>query len=275
MRNPEDLKTERETARIVSDAHPAGWIGAETVRFDETDSTNLQAKRLAEEGASDGTLVVAECQTAGRGRLGRSFSSPQGEGIFMSVILRPEAPADQVSCLTLLAALAVQQGIGEIAGIGCGIKWPNDIIIHGKKVCGILTEMSMEERRVRHVVIGIGINCGNRDFPEELKEVATSLFLETGRQIRKDALIRSVWSAFEPLYESFLRYHDLREVREAYNQLLINREREVEVLDPDGAWKGSALGINEKGALLVKNKAGELIEISTGEVSVRGVYGYV
>lgn len=251
------------------------WIGAETIRYEETDSTNLQAKRLAEEGVPDGTLVVADCQTAGRGRLGRSFSSPHGDGIFMTVILRPEVPADQVSCLTLIAALAVHRGIAEAAGVDCAIKWPNDIILNGKKVCGILTEMSMEEHAVRHVVIGIGINCGNTDFPEELKEVATSLFLETGQQIEREDLIWRIWTAFEPLYDSFLKYHDLRELRDSYNALLINCDREVEVLDSPEAWKGTARGIDETGALLVENAARELVAISTGEVSVRGVYGYV
>ncbi len=251
------------------------WIGTETIRFEETDSTNLQAKRLAEEGADDGTLVVAECQTAGRGRLGRSFSSPHGEGIFMTVILRPKVPADQVSCLTLIAALAVQHGITEITGIDCTIKWPNDIVVNGKKVCGILTEMSLEERSIDYVVIGIGINCGNKAFSAELKDIATSLYLETGQQVDHEELIWSIWAAFEPFYESFLKNHDLRELQDAYNALLVNRDREVEVLDSPDTWKGIARGIDKRGALLVENTAGELVAVSTGEVSVRGVYGYV
>ena len=250
-------------------------IGADIIRFEETDSTNLQAKRLAEEGAAEGTLVLAESQTLGRGRCGRSFLSPPGSGIFMTVILRPDVPIDQVSCLTLVAALAVQRGIAETTGIQSWIKWPNDIILSGKKVCGILTEMSQESGSVRYVVIGIGINCENPDFPEELQEVATSLFLETGQHIRRENLIRNIWNAFEPLYASFLQDHDLRKMVDPYNKLLINREREVEVTDPTGPWKGIAQGINDRGELLVKDAAGAVQKISTGEVSVRGVYGYV
>ena len=191
----------------------------------------------------------------------------------MTVILRPDVPADQVSCLTLIAALAVQRGIAETVGTGCAIKWPNDIILNGKKVCGILTEMSMEGSEVRYVVIGIGINCENREFPQELREVATSLFLETGRQTPKEDLIRNIWTAFEPYYETFLEDHDLRELKNPYNALLINRDREV--LETDGAWKGIAQGINDRGELLVKDTEGRVNAISTGEVSVRGVYGYV
>lgn len=252
-----------------------GWIGTETIRLEETDSTNLQAKQMAEKGAPEGTVVIAECQTAGRGRLGRSFSSPHGEGIFMTVILRPEVPANQVSCLTLIAALAVQQGVAEVTGLDCTIKWPNDIVLNGRKVCGILTEMSLETHAVDYVVIGIGINCGNTAFPPELKDTATSLYLETGHQIDREELIRRIWTAFEPFYESFLRNHDLRELRDTYNTLLINRDREVEVLDSPETWKGIARGIDERGALLVENAAGGLVAVSTGEVSVRGVYGYV
>ncbi len=251
------------------------WIGKETIRFEETDSTNLQAKIIAEKGAPDGTLIIAECQTAGRGRLGRSFLSPHGEGVFMTVILRPEVPADQVSCLTLIAALAVQRGIADVTNLDCMIKWPNDIVINGKKVCGILTEMSLEAQSVGYVVIGIGINCDNPAFSEELKAVATSLYLETGRQIDREELIWSIWAAFEPFYESFLKNLDLRELRDTYNALLVNMDQKVEVLDSPDAWKGIARGINDRGALLVENMAGEIVAVSTGEVSVRGVYGYV
>ena len=250
-------------------------IGKKTIRLEETDSTNLQAKRMAEEGAPDGTLVIADSQSAGRGRLGRSFLSPPGEGIFMTVLLRPKVPADQVSCLTLIAALAVQRAITEISGADCFIKWPNDIIINEKKVCGILTEMSLEGHSVGYVVIGIGINCGNTAFSSELKEVATSLYLETGREIPREDLIWRIWEIFEPYYELFLKYPDFRKFQDTYNVLLINRDREVEVLDSPESWKGIARGIDERGALLVENAAGKIVAVSTGEVSVRGVYGYV
>lgn len=265
-----DVLSEHELASSRNTA----WIGERLVFFSETDSTNNQAKRLAEEGAENGTLLVADCQTSGRGRRGRSFDSPAHTGIFMTLLLRPPVSANNASRLTLLAAMAVQRAIEETTGVKALIKWPNDIILSGKKVCGILTEMSAEEGEVSYVVIGIGVNVGAASFPEEIRDVATSIFLETGKKPRRTELIWGVWQAFEELYAAYLPTQDLREVMEDYNRLLINCGKKVEVLDPAGAFCGTAQGINEKGELLVDTEQG-LLTVSSGEVSVRGVYGYV
>lgn len=239
------------------------------------DSTNVRAKRLAEEGAPHGTLVVADCQNAGRGRRGRTWVSPAGTGIFMSLILRPDILPSSASMLTLVAALAVYEGIRETTGLETVIKWPNDIVADGKKLCGILTEMSAELEGIHYVVTGIGINANMAEFPKEVAKTATSLRIETGGTIRRSRLIASVMRAFEGYYEKFTECGSLAPLVDVYNEHMANRNREVTVLDPAGAYTGTALGIDEKGELLVRRSDGKVIPVVSGEVSVRGIYGYV
>lgn len=249
------------------------WIGETVVYSDEIDSTNNQAKRVYED-YPHGTLFVADCQKSGRGRRGRDFDSPGGTGIFMTLLLKPDIAPDHASRLTLLAAMAVQKGIEETAALSAGIKWPNDVILSGKKVSGILTEMSAEEGTVHYVIIGIGINAHNTDFPEEIRDVATSILIEGGKRISRVSLVWSIWRAFEELYAAYLPTQDLSRLVEEYDRLLLNRDREVEVLDPNAPFTGVARGINERGELLVETGTG-MVPVSSGEVSVRGVYGYV
>ncbi|MCR4762641.1 MAG: biotin--[acetyl-CoA-carboxylase] ligase [Lachnospiraceae bacterium] len=274
------MPDEQLSAPGLSRSRTTSWIGERLLYFDETDSTNDQAVRIAKEGAPDGMLLVADAQTAGKGRKGRSFDSPAHAGIFMSVILRPFVDPDRASALTLIAAMAVQRGMKQTAGLDARIKWPNDIVIRAgeeetyRKLCGILTEMSVTDGKVGHVIIGIGINVGNRRFPEEIAGIATSVFLETGRDVPRTPLIWSIWSAFEPLYDIFLKTQDLCALAEDYNAVLVNRGREVRILDPAGDLQGTAAGINARGELLVQTD-GAVIPVSSGEVSVRGVYGLV
>lgn len=267
---PEDSYTEHG----LLSARDTAWIGKNLIFFSETDSTNTQVKRLAEEGMPHGTLVIADAQTGGRGRRGRSFTSEKNVGIYMTALLRPEIQPANASRLTLLSALAVRRGIFEATGLETTIKWPNDIIASGKKVCGILTEMGTEEDRVSYVAIGIGINVSNSVFPEELEKLATSIFLETGEKPGRTAIVWAVWSAFEELYEKFLPTQDLSRVMDEYNSLLINRGREVEILSEESPCRGVARGINENGELLVETEDG-IRKVRYGEVSVRGVYGYL
>lgn len=252
-----------------------GAFGREVEYHNTIDSTNIRAKRLAEEGADAGTLVVSDCQEAGRGRRGRSWVSPPGENIFMSLILRPDIPPASASMVTLTAALAVREGIEETAGLSAFIKWPNDIVSNGKKLCGILTEMSAEMEGVHYVVVGIGINANIREFPEEVKETATSLALETGEKIVRSRLIAAIMKAFEKYYGEFIRCGDLSELAGVYNSYIVNRGGGVRVLDPNGEYTGRSLGIDKNGELLVKTDSGEIRKVISGEVSVRGIYGYV
>lgn len=251
------------------------WVGKKLYCFEETGSTNIDAKRFAEEGDPDGTLVVADSQSSGRGRRGRSWSSPKGTSIYMSLALKPSYQPDKASMITLIMALAVAKGIREMTGMSAMIKWPNDIVVNKKKVCGILTEMNVESDYIHSVVIGVGINVNEQDFPEEIRETATSLFLEAGKKITRAQLVALTMKHFERDYETFLQKEDLRDLLDEYNDLLINIDKKVKVLDPIREWEGTAKGINAKGELLVENEKGKLIEVYAGEVSVRGLYGYV
>lgn len=252
-----------------------GTFGREVEYHETIDSTNVRAKRLAEEGAAAGTLVVSDCQEAGRGRRGRTWVSPSGENVFMSLILRPEILPSSASMVTLVAALAVRDGIEKATGLSSFIKWPNDIVSNGKKLCGILTEMSAELEGIHYVVVGIGINANMEEFPEDVKKTATSLFLETGEKVRRSRLIAAVMEAFEEYYEEFISQGDLSGLIGVYNKHMVNEGGEVRILDPAGEYTGRALGINEKGELLVEMESGEVKHVISGEVSVRGIYGYV
>ena len=250
------------------------WVGTEICYFDVTDSTNTQAKSLGEGDAPNGTLVVAGKQESGRGRRGRSFESPAGTGIFMTLLLRPEIEPQNASMLTLVSALAVAKGIEHMVDLPVQIKWPNDIVINGKKVCGILTEMSAQMDYVNHIVIGIGINVHNESFPEEIAPVATSLYMETGEHFNRAALIEEVWEQFEHYYAIFMETEDLSGLVKEYDAHLVNRNQIVKVLDPKEPFEGKAMGITPRGELIVDTWESRRL-VSAGEVSVRGVYGYV
>ena len=251
------------------------WAGRGVLYFPEIDSTNTCAKRLGDEGSPHGTLVVADQQSAGKGRRGRTWESPVGSSIYMSILLRPEIMPNQAPMLTLVMAQSVACAIRELTGEEVGIKWPNDIVLGGKKVCGILTEMSTEIGWINHVVIGVGINVNRKNFPDELRETATSLYLETGHAVNRAKLIAEVMKQFEHYYEAFLRAGDLSAMQEDYNRLLINRDRDVRILEPGHDYNGHAIGIDENGELLVRTEEGQVRRVYAGEVSVRGIYGYV
>lgn len=283
------MKTEKRTVLKETDGYVSGqdlsekelksirhteWVGEKICYFPVVDSTNTKAKQLAEEGYPAGTLVVAEKQEAGRGRRGRSWESPQGTGVFMTLLLKPEIEPNNASMLTLVAALAVSAAISKQTGRVAAIKWPNDIVMNGKKVCGILTEMSAQIDYVNHIVIGIGINVHNESFPEELSEMATSLYLETGEHLNRAALIEEIWENFERYYAIFLETEDLGGLVREYDAHLVNRNQVVKVLDPKEPFEGMARGITARGELIVDTWESRRL-VSAGEVSVRGVYGYV
>lgn len=250
------------------------WIGENIYYYDVTDSTNLRANRLAEEGAPHGTLVVADAQEAGRGRRGRAWDSVGGISIYMTLLLKPDIDSANASMLTLVAAMAVSEGIRRVTGLDAKIKWPNDIVVNGKKVCGILTEMSAQMDYVNHIVIGIGINVHNESFPEEIASTATSLLIESGKRWNRAELIEAVWEAFEDYYEVYLATQDLKGLRNGYDALLVNKGQCVRVLDPKEPFEGVAQGVTDRGELIVDTWESRKL-VSSGEVSIRGIYGYV
>ena len=259
--------------REISDCMKTQWSGRSISFFEEIDYTHTAARRLAEEGAPEGTLVVADCQTGGKGRRGRQWFSPPGTGIWMTLLLRPRLAPDKVSAITLVAALSVCRAISEVTGLKTAIKWPNDLVVDGKKICGILTEMSLEPTRIHYVVLGIGINVNQTAFPEDLPH-AYSLAMAAGHELSRETVIARIWECFEKDYETYLLTGDMSGLKQEYEKNLTNLGSEVLVLAPAGEWRGTAEGISDGGDLLVRDETGVLREVNSGEVSVRGNYGY-
>lgn len=271
VREPEDLLNESEIkSRIALEE-----IGCQVYFKEQVDSTNTWAKKLAEEGAPSGTLVCADAQTRGKGRRGRSWESPRGSSLYMSLILKPDILPLHASALTLVMGLSVVEAIREKTGLDAWIKWPNDVVVSGKKLCGILTEMSAQMDYVEYVIIGVGINVNRKEFPRELSDMATSVELELGHKISRADLAAKVMEHFEKNYQIFLKTGDMSALRSDYDKVLVNRNRQVKVTSPGGHCEGTALGINDKGELLVECSDHEIREVYAGEVSVRGLYGYV
>ena len=267
---PDTIAEEEVASRLQTER-----MGRQIRYFSRIDSTNQYAKRIAEEGAPDGTLIIADEQTAGKGRSGRTWVTPPAEAIAFTLLLRPKLSPDRISMVTLVMGLAVTNAVNSLYGVSAGIKWPNDVVIKGRKLCGILTEMSAEVRQVNYIVIGVGINANLTSFPEEIREIATSLRLELGYDINRAELIARVMAEFERLYAEFEAQGDLGAVMQEYNELCLNAGSKVRVLDPNGEYTGTSCGINSMGELLVETEDGKMQEVYAGEVSVRGIYGYV
>ncbi len=266
-----DLMTEAEIKSLMH----TEWVAKEVLYFDTIDSTNTKAQELAEKGYPSGTLVVADKQESGKGRRGRSWVSPSGTGIFMTLMIKPDINPNNASMLTLVAALAVAKAITSVTGEEAMIKWPNDIVVNGKKVCGILTEMNAQFDYINHIVVGIGINVHNESFPEEISQMASSLMIEAGgKRFHRAQIIAETMSYFEQYYDTFLKTQDLSALVREYDKLLVNRNKSVRVLDPKEPFDGKAMGITSKGELIVDTWESRKL-VSSGEVSVRGIYGYV
>ena len=266
-----DLMTEAEIKSIMH----TDWVAKEVLYFDTIDSTNTKAQELAEKGYPSGTLVVADKQESGKGRRGRSWVSPSGTGIFMTLMIKPDINPNNASMLTLVAALAVAKAITSVTGEEAMIKWPNDIVVNGKKVCGILTEMNAQFDYINHIVVGIGINVHNESFPEEISQMASSLMIEAGgKRFHRAQIIAETMSYFEQYYDTFLKTQDLSALVREYDKLLVNRNKSVRVQDPKEPFDGKAMGITPKGELIVDTWESRKL-VSSGEVSVRGIYGYV
>lgn len=266
-----DLMTEAEIKSLMH----TEWVAKEVLYFDTIDSTNTKAQELAEKGYPSGTLVVADKQESGKGRRGRSWVSPSGTGIFMTLMIKPDINPNNASMLTLVAALAVAKAITSVTGEEAMIKWPNDIVVNSKKVCCILTEMNAQFDYINHIVVGIGINVHNESFPEEISQMASSLMIEAGgKRFHRAQIIAETMSYFEQYYDTFLKTQDLSALVREYDELLVNRNKSVRVLDPKEPFDGKAMGITPKGELIVDTWESRKL-VSSGEVSVRGIYGYV
>ncbi len=244
------------------------------VFFEETDSTNIRAKILGEEGCESGTLVVADYQSSGRGRRGKEFESPKGESIYMTILLRPDLSPTKASMLTILTAMAVTKGIEESCGLKADIKWPNDIVYDNKKLCGILVEMSTERDFINYVVVGVGINVNNSIVSDALKDVATSIKMSTSKEQKRSVIMLNVINTFEKYYNEFMRVGDLSFVKDEYNKSLIHYDKSIVIIQGKEKFEAISKGIDDDGELIIE-KDGKTSKVISGEVSVRGVYGYV
>ena len=269
-----DLLSETEIRRFLG---PVRVIGGNILCLDETASTNSDCKRLSREGAPNGTVVVANSQTAGRGRMNRSFQSPKEKGIYMSALLYPQLPPEQLLPLTSLAGVCVCSAVEKVCGVRPGLKWPNDPILNGKKLCGILTELSMEGEsgRVNCLIIGIGLNVSQtpEDFSPEVSAMATSLAWELGHAVSRPHLTAAVVEELDRAYDALCR-GDLSAYLDACRRDCVNIGKRVQLLSPEGTEEAEAVGLDEWFGLRVRGADGAERVIRAGEVSVRGLYGY-
>ena len=244
--------------------------------FESIDSTNTRAKELAAQGAPHGTILLADQQTGGRGRLGRSFHSPAGSGIYMSLILRPNCPAAELMHLTCAAAVALCDAVEDAVSQRPGIKWTNDLVLGGRKIAGILTELGFNARGlVDYAVIGIGINCtqAEADFPEEIRDMAGSLASVTGQEIDRVKIAAAMMDALYRMDQALLTGKTT--MLDRYRRDCITLGKEVSVVKPGEIRHGTALDIDDEGALLVRFVDGHSEYVNSGEVSIRGMYGYL
>ena len=270
-----DALTEAEIRPLLE---PTAAVGRELRCFDEIDSTNTYAKQLALEGGADGTVVVANCQTAGRGRMDRAFQSPRDKGVYLTALLRPELPAERLLPVTALAGVAVSRAVERTCGVRPGLKWPNDPVLGSKKLCGILTELSVEAEtgRLQYLVVGIGINVLHtaEDFSPDVAAVATSLAMELGRPVSRPALAAALIGELDRLYTA-LKAGDLTDYLAEYRRDCVNLGKTVQLLGTQGRETVTAVGIDDEFGLVVRAADGTEKTVRSGEVSVRGLYGYV
>ncbi|MDO4301361.1 MAG: biotin--[acetyl-CoA-carboxylase] ligase [Clostridia bacterium] len=233
----------------------------------ELDSTNEECKRQANAGCCSGLFVVCDQQTAGKGRLGRSWVAEKSSGLYMSMLLKPDIMPVEAPQMTLVAGIAIRRIINRLTGLNVEIKWPNDIIINGKKLVGILTEMSAEMEKVNYIVVGIGINVNMAGFEGELKEKAASLYIETGRKFKRSDIINEFLSEFKLCYDEFCKNGFESFVNE-YNEYCANVNKAVKTVGGKEEISGIAKGVNSRGELLILSND-ELVPVFAGEVSLR------
>lgn len=264
VRTPETI-----TADEIRLGLQTSFIGQNLHYEESVESTQKIANRLANENAPEGTVAIAEEQFTGKGRLGRHWHSPKYTGVWMSLILRPNIPLPRAPQLTLLTAVSVVQAIEEVTGIFPEIKWPNDILINGKKIAGILTELQAESDQIHSIIIGIGINVNQQleDFPSELYSIATSLSIEKGVKISRAALIRSIFKQFEKLYMVYLEegFFPIKLLWESY---AVSIGKQIKARTLTSVIEGQALGITDEGVLLLEDQFGKIHQVYSADIEI-------
>ncbi len=263
--SPDSISAEEIVAALQTER-----IGQRVVAYDTVESTQKLAHEEASRGAPEGTIVIAEEQTAGKGQLGRAWHSPKGTGIWMSLIVRPAIPIPKAPQLTLLTAVAMAKAIESLLDVNVQIKWPNDLLIGGKKMCGILIQLNAEFDRIHYLVIGMGINVNSvkSDFPPELHEIATSLREASGLAIKRAALIKAFCQFFEKEYDHFLA-HGFDQVRSEWERYSISLGRYVVVRLHNATLEGRAVALDPEGALLVEDAQGQRHKVYSADLEYR------
>ncbi len=244
------------------------FMGRRIFYFVQVPSTNVLARELALAGAPDGALVVAEEQTGGRGRLGRGWFSPAGKGIWCSLILYPPVNPAAAPPLTMLTAVAVARAVRLVVDLTPGIKWPNDLLLGGKKICGILTEMSAEMERINYLIIGTGVNVNIDNFPGEIANTATSLKACAGRTVSRVELLQAYLQEMEQLYRIWIK-EGFAPVLKLWKDLCVTLQRPVRVSSLKESIEGWAEDVDEEGNLVLRLADGTVRHITAGEVSLR------
>ncbi|MTI46510.1 biotin--[acetyl-CoA-carboxylase] ligase [Sporosalibacterium faouarense] len=267
-----DILTQGELNRLLN----TNIIGNKIIHFDSIDSTNTYAKELASRQEKAGTVIIAEEQTAGKGRLGRNWTSPKGKGIWMSLILKPDIDPTDAAKITQIGAAAVCEAIRDM-GIEAYVKWPNDIILNNKKVCGILTEMSGELNTINYIVMGIGINANidSTEFPDDIRKIATSLKEYHREEIDRKHLVASILNRFEDLYKELIDENSIKRSIKICKDSSILLGKQVRIISRHKEELGKAIDITENGELIIEKENGEVEKVISGEISVRGINGYV
>ena len=266
------MNTDVLNAAAVEAGLETAWAGRPCVYWDVVDSTNLVVKQMAAQGAPHGLLVIAGQQTAGRGRRGRAWETAQDENIMMTLLLRPNLAGEAIVQLSLVCAIAVARGIQAATGLDARIKWPNDVIVRGKKVCGMLLEMTAKEGAVDSVVAGIGINVHQRQFAPEIANTASSLDLLAGRRIPRAPLVRAFLEEFEAADALAAQGNDA--LMAAYRARSATLGQRVQVVSLTETFTGTAQEITDSGSLIVIDEQGARCEVLAADVSVRGLMGY-
>ncbi|OAB44309.1 bifunctional biotin--[acetyl-CoA-carboxylase] synthetase/biotin operon repressor [Paenibacillus glacialis] len=245
-------------------------MGSNLEIIKSTVSTQEEARQRAELGAPEGSVIIAEEQTSGKGRLGRKWFSPYGKGIWMSLILRPQQSLEYTSQLTLLTGVAVCRAIRKTTGLQAGIKWPNDILLDHRKICGILLESTIEDKVVRYCIAGIGIsvNVDLEEYPEELRDIATSLKIVSGSSVDRTVLIAAVLDEFETMYQLY-NQEGFLPIASLWEALSVTINQEVVCHTPEGLKEGIAVGLDPSGALLVDMGMGDIVPVISGDVKLK------
>ncbi|KAB2338300.1 biotin--[acetyl-CoA-carboxylase] ligase [Cytobacillus depressus] len=260
---------ERITADEIRLGLSTKFLGTQIHYEESVGSTQKIAHHLANEDAPEGTVIIAEEQLSGRGRMDRKWHSPKYTGVWMSVILRPNIPPPKAPQLTLITAVAVVQAIEELTGLSPQIKWPNDILINGKKVTGILTELQADADRIISIIIGIGINVNQQieDYPDEIKNIATSLSIESGKKLQRAELVKLLLHKFENLYLLYLE-KGFYPIKLLWESCAISIGKTITARTITGSIHGKALGITEDGVLMIEDEAGKVHHVYSADIEL-------